>query len=334
MLGNDVPVRIRTTHRFVLGLHVVVAAAFLTTGCDSANQANSAKSAKDEVGAFAGAIKIHGSSTVYPISEAVAEEFSREYPEAKITVGQSGTGGGMKKFWQGEIDICDASRPIKDSELKLCREHGIEFVELKVAFDGLAIVVHPDNDWCDCLTVDQLKAIWEPASEVNSWSDLNPAWPTERIELYGPGTDSGTFEYFTEVIVGEAMASRTGYTASEDDNVLVTGVQSDKYALGYVGYAYFEENRDRLKLLAVDAGDGNCIQPSVDSVRENAYRPLSRPLYIYVNKSSLNRPELKAFVEFYLSTAADLVADVGYVPVSDEVAAENERAFEAATAGK
>lgn len=270
-------------------------------------------------------IVVDGSSTVYPITEAVAEEFDRENAGVRLTVGFSGTGGGMKKFWQGEIDICDASRPIKDSERELCQQQGIDFIQFSVAFDGLAVVVHPENDWCDCLTVAQLKELWQPESKVQKWSDLDPAWPNEEIKLFGPGTDSGTFDYFTEVIVGETKASRSDYTASEDDNMLVTGVKSDKYALGYFGYAYYAENKESLKLLSVDNGDGNCVQPSLETVRENSYSPLSRPLFIYVNKASLARPEVAAFVTYYLASAAKLSAEVGYVPVSDDVAAENER---------
>jgi phosphate transport system substrate-binding protein len=185
-------------------------------------------------------------------------------------------------------------------------------------------VVHPDNDWCDCLTVEQLKKLWEPESSVSKWSDLDPAWPAEEIKLFGPGTDSGTFDYFTEVIVGEEKASRSDYTGSEDDNMLVSGVQSDAHALGYFGFAYYEANKDRLKLLAVDRGDDNCVQPSMETVRDDSYSPLSRPLFIYVSKPALKRPEVLAFVKYYLASSAKLSSEVGYVPVSDEVAAENE----------
>ena len=189
-------------------------------------------------------IQVDGSSTVYPITEAVAEEFKTEQPDVRVTVGLSGTGGGFKKFVDGEIDICDASRPIKDAEIAACKANGIEYVELEVAFDGLSVVVNPENDWVDCMTVEQLKALWQPESAVQKWSDLNPDWPSEPIKLYGPGTDSGTFEYFTEAIVGEARKSRGDYSPSEDDNMLVTGVSGGKYALGYFGFAYYEENKD------------------------------------------------------------------------------------------
>ena len=282
---------------------------------------------------LAGKVAIDGSSTVYPVSEAVAEEFSREHSGVQITVGKSGTGGGFKKFYQGDTDISDASRPIKDSERQLCEQNGVEYIELEVTFDGLAVVANPENEWCDCLTVEQLKKIWEPESSVKNWSDIDPEWPDEKIKLYGPGTDSGTFDYFTEVIVGESRASRADYTASEDDNMLVTGVQSGKNALGYFGYAYYEENKSRLKLLAVDAeGNGNCVKPATETVRDNSYAPLSRPLYIYVRKDSLQRPEVAEFVRFYLANAAELSSAVGYVPVSDEVAAENQRRLDEALA--
>jgi phosphate transport system substrate-binding protein len=271
-------------------------------------------------------ISVDGSSTVYPITEAVAEEFREVQPNIRVTVGFSGTGGGMKKFIAGSIDICDASRPIKDSERKSCEEAGVGFVELEVAFDGLAVVVNPKNDWCDGLTVAQLKEIWRPESAMKNWSDLNPDWPAKEIKLYGPGTDSGTFDYFTKAIVGEEGASRADYTASEDDNVLVTGVREDQYSLGYFGYAYYSENADSLKLLGVDGGSGN-IKPTEATVRDGSYAPLSRPLYIYVRKSSLERPDVQQFVRFYLDSIDELTKEVGYVPISAEAASRNEAAL-------
>jgi phosphate transport system substrate-binding protein len=277
-------------------------------------------------------VRVDGSSTVFPITEAVAEEFRNEHPDVRAVVGFSGTGGGFKKFAAGEIDICDASRPIKDEERRACESSGIKYIELEIAFDGLSVIVNPENDWCDCLTVVQLKAIWQPESAVSNWSDLNPEWPNERIELFGPGTDSGTFDYFTEAIVGEAKSSRADYTPSEDDNMLVTGVEGSKYALGYFGYAYYVENKDRLKLLGVDAGDGKCIQPSLETVRANTYKPLSRPLYIYVSTASLRKPQIAAFVKYYLEQVGPLAEQVGYVPLSDEVAAKSRQIFDAAMA--
>jgi phosphate transport system substrate-binding protein len=238
----------------------------------------------------------------------------------------------MKKFAAGEIDICNASRPIKDTERDACKAAGIEFVEFQVAYDGLSITVNPQNDWCDCLTVEQLKTLWQPESTVQKWSDLNPDWPSERIQLYGAGTDSGTFEYFTEAIVGEPRKSRSDYSANEDDNVLVTGVAESKYALGYFGYAYYAENQDRLKLVGIDRGDGKCIKPSMETVRDGTYRPLSRPLFIYVSKKSLQRPEVRAFTKFYVENAPQLSAERKYVAVPDAIDAENRRVLQEALA--
>lgn len=277
-------------------------------------------------------VKVDGSSTVYLITEAVAEEFSKEHPAVRVIVGFSGTGGGMKKFSAGELDIVDASRAMKEEEKEACAANKIEFIELEVAYDGLSVVVNPENDWCDCLTVDQLKAIWQPESAVSKWSDVNPKWPAQLIQLYGAGTDSGTFEYFTEAIVGTARSSRPDYTQNEDDNILVRGVEGNKYALGYFGYAYYDANKDKLKLLGVDSGDGNCVQPSLETVRSNTYKPLSRPLYIYVRKSSLTRPEVAEFVKFYVANASKLASQVGYVPVTEDVDARNQESLDAALA--
>ena len=268
-------------------------------------------------------IKIDGSSTVYPISEAVAEEYRSESPNVRVTVGASGTGGGMKKFSAGEIDICDASRAMKENERKLCEEQGVDFIQLSVAFDGIAVVTNKSNDWCDSLTVEQLKSIWRPDNPVTKWSDLDAEWPEEPIKLYGPGTDSGTFDYFTEAIVGEEKACRSDFTPSEDDNVLVTGVSQDTYSLGYFGFAYYVENKEALKLIAIEQEDGSLVKPSLESVRDNAYQPLSRPLFIYVRKSLLEDPEGDKFVQFYLDQAGKLAKEVGYIPVSDDVQTEN-----------
>lgn len=267
-------------------------------------------------------VVIDGSSTVYPMTEAVAEEYREAAPDIRVIVGVSGTGGGMKKFIAGSIDVCGASRPIKDAEMKSCHEAGVRYVQLEVAFDGLAVVLNPDNDWCDGLTVDQLKELWRPNSAVQTWKDLNPQWPDKPITLYGPGTDSGTFDSFTESIVGEAGASRADYTASEDDNVLVTGVQEDRYALGYFGYAYYAENKDKLKLLGIDDGQG-AVTPSEQTVRNGTYSPLSRALYLYVREDSLTRKEVQNFIQFYLDHADELAREVGYVPISDDSAQQN-----------
>jgi phosphate transport system substrate-binding protein len=268
-------------------------------------------------GAGGGAIIVDGSSTVYPLTEAVAEEFGIAQPgEAQVTVGLSGTGGGFQRFCAGETDISNASRPIDDAEREQCMLNGVRFLELPVAYDGLSVVVHPDNTWVDCLTVQELRRIWEPGSGVRSWADVREGFPEEPIRLYGPGTDSGTFDYFTEAIVGEAGASRPDYTQSEDDNVLVTGVAGDPGALGYFGYAYYGANQGRVKLLGVDAGNG-CVRPTPQTIRRGTYDPLSRPLFIYVNRESLARPEVAAFVRFYMENAPQLAAEVGYVPLGE-----------------
>ncbi|MFQ5700224.1 MAG: PstS family phosphate ABC transporter substrate-binding protein [Acidobacteriota bacterium] len=259
-------------------------------------------------------IHIDGSSTGFPVTEAVAEEFRNVRQAVRVTVGISGTGGGFKKFCAGEIDINDASRPIKASEIRKARENGMEFIELPVGIDGLSVVVNPANDFVDYLTVEELRKIWSPGSTVHRWSDIRPGWPDRPITLYGPDTDSGTFDYFTEAINGKAQVCRPDYTASADDNVLVHGVAGDENALGFFGYAYFEENRSKLKLVPVDAGDGP-IAPAPATISDGSYAPLSRPIFIYVNKESLERPEVEAFVSFYLEEAPQLVREVGYVPL-------------------
>lgn len=280
----------------------------LAMGCGGGGEAE---------GGLAGMVTLDGSSTVFPISEAMAEEFQIANPGVRVTVGISGTGGGFKKFCGGETDISDASRPIKETESELCAENGIEPLEIPVAWDGLTVVINPANDWASCMTVNELKRVWQPGSTVERWSDVREGWPDEEIKLYGPGTDSGTFDYFTEAIVGEEDASRPDYTASEDDNVLVVGVEGDGGALGYFGFAYFEENQDRLRAVSVDNGSG-CVAPTRESIESGGYEPLSRPMFIYVSAASLARPEVRAFVEFYLSMATALVPEVGYVPLGGE----------------
>lgn len=262
-------------------------------------------------------IQIDGSSTVYPITEAVAEEFQKANPDIKVTVGISGTGGGFKRFVRGETDINNASRPIKSSEIEACQANGIEFIELPVAFDAIAVVVNKENTWVDYLTVEELKKIWEPEAQGKSirWSDIRPGWPDKPITLFGPGVDSGTFEYFTEAIVGEAGKSRGDYVASEDDNVLVQGVSQDTYALGYFGLAYYIENQDILRAVPIKKGDGDPVAPTPENVEKGLYQPLSRPLFIYVSAKSAERNEIKKFVTFYLKNAAKLVKEVGYVPL-------------------
>ncbi len=269
-------------------------------------------------------IAVDGSSTVFPIAEAVAEEYQRVDSTARVTVGVSGTGGGFKKFCAGETDIADASRPIKTVEIEACAAAGIEFIELPIAYDGISVVTHPENDWVDTLTPADLKRMWEPGAqgEITRWSQVRTEWPDREMHLFGPGVDSGTFDYFTQAIVGEEGASRGDFTSSEDDNVLVQGVARDELALGFFGYAYYEENKDRLRLVAIDDGDETNgvgpIPPSPESVREGTYQPLSRPVYIYVNRVALDRLEVAGFVRYFLTDGAALVREVGYVPLSDQ----------------
>ncbi|MBM4278843.1 MAG: PstS family phosphate ABC transporter substrate-binding protein [Deltaproteobacteria bacterium] len=264
-------------------------------------------------------IKIDGSSTVYPIVEAVAEEFQKAKRGAvKVTVGISGTGGGFKKFYRGETDLSNASRPISKKEMESCKEGGIEYIELPIAYDGLAVMVNPKNNWVTSMTVGELKKIWEPAAErvITKWNQVNPAWPDVPLKLYGPGVDSGTFDYFTEAIVGKARSSRGDFTASEDDNVLVQGIATDRGALGFFGYAYYAENIDKLKLVGIDGGRGS-ILPSEKTVMDGTYSPLSRPIFIYVSKKSADRPEVKEFIDFFLTNASKLIKQVKYIPLPD-----------------
>ena len=277
-----------------------------------------------------GSISIDGSSTVYPITEAVAEEFRAVQPKVDVTIGVSGTGGGFKKFSRGETNISNASRPIKEKEASEAKENNINFVELEVAYDGLAVVINPENDWAQSFTVEELKMIWEPAAQgkIMKWSQINPEWPNEEIHLFGPGVASGTFDYFTEAIVGESGDSRGDFTASEDDNVLVQGVAGDKYGLGFFGLAYYEANQDKLALASVDGGNGP-VKPSFETVKNGTYSPLSRPLYIYVNSSSVDNAEVVDFVDFYLKEAGNLAKDVGYFPLTDDEYSEQKAKFKA-----
>jgi len=281
----------------------------VVVGCGGGQETGSGDSA-----ALSGTVRVDGSSTVFPITEAVAEEFLGAHRGVRVTVGVSGTGGGFKKFVLGETDINDASRLIKGKEQSKCDENGIEYVELPVAFDGISVVVNPANDFVDHLTTEELKKIWQPGSTVNNWKDVRPGWPDQPLKLYGPGVDSGTFDYFTEAINGKSQACRSDFTASEDDNVLVRGVSGDKNSLGFFGFAYYAENKDQLKLVPVDGGDGP-VAPSLETINRGAYKPLARPIFIYVNRVALDRPEVEAFVDFYLANAPALTAEVGYVPL-------------------
>lgn len=287
-------------------------------------------------------IRIDGSSTVEPISSAVAEKFQMQNPRIKIPVGTSGTGGGFKKFLAGETDINDASRPIKESEIERAKKEGIQYVELKVAIDGLTVVVHPENTWCDALTVEALKKLWEPNSQITTWKQLGEVmgksdWPDEKIKLSGPGTDSGTFDYFTEEICGKKGASRPDYSASENDNDIVRDVAGNQYALGYFGFAYYVENKDKLKAVKiVPPGKklAEAVAPTPETVEKGLYRPLSRPLFIYVNLKSLQRPAVQKFCRYYLSDEAQqLVKKVGYVPLSQKELAASRKRLEDAIKG-
>ena len=274
-----------------------------------------------------GTVSIDGSSTVFPISEAVAEEFLAVQPRVRVTVGVSGTGGGFKKFLAGEIDINDASRPIKMKEVKQASASGIGFIELPIAYDGLSVVVNKKNDWVDHLTITELNKIWQPGSSVKRWSDVRDGWPEKEIQLYGPGTDSGTFDYFTETINGKSGASRPDYTANEDDNALVRGISGDEGSLGYFGYAYYAANKDKLRVLAIDGGKGP-VAPTEMTINNGTYAPLSRPVFIYVRPDALDRKEVRAFVDFYIESAPMLATEVGYIPLPDSVYAGAKRRVE------
>jgi len=305
--------------------------AFLMTSCgDSENSGDS----HDDGDAHAtssdeGSIGIDGSSTVFPITEAIAEEYRAVAKDVQVTVGVSGTGGGFKKFSRGETDISDASRPIKQKEIDACKENNISYLELSVAYDGLAVIANPQNDWLTDITVAELKKIWEPSAKgvVMNWNQIRPEWPAEKIELYGPGTASGTFDYFTEAICGESGSCRADYNSSEDDNILVTGVSGNKYALGFFGLAYFEANKDKLKLVAVDGGSG-AVAPSLETVKDGSYAPLSRPLFIYVNSTAAAKEHVVNFVKFYLEHAGEMAEEVGYIPMKDEEYAAQKTKFE------
>lgn len=284
----------------VFALSVVLMTALLTT-----------KVARAQV------VQVDGSSTVFPVTEAVAEEFQKaKKGKVKVTVGIAGTGGGFKKFCRGETDISNASRPILKQEMEACKKAGIEYIELPVAYDALTVMVNPKNDWVSFMTVAELKKIWEPSAQgkITNWNQVRPNWPNAPLKLFGAGADSGTFDYFTEAIVGKAKSSRGDFTASEDDNVLVQGIAGDRNALGFFGFAYYVENQKKLKAVAIDAGKGP-VAPSAKTVEDGTYQPLSRPIFIYVSKKAAAKPEVREFVEFYLKNAPNLVKQVKYVPL-------------------
>lgn len=310
-------------------------AVFMFTSCGNKTEEkadNAAGETKEQK--LTGAVNIDGSSTVYPITEAIAEEFKTVQPDIKVTAGTSGTGGGFKKFGRGETDINDASRPIKKAEDSLAKANNVSYIDLMIAYDGLAVVVNPKNDWCKDITVAELKKMWEPAAQgkIKKWNQIRASWPNEEIHLFGAGVESGTYDYFTEAIVGKSHSSRGDYTASEDDNVLVQGISSDKNALGFFGLAYFEENKDKLKLVGVDDekdenGKGP-MTPSIESVKNKTYAPLARPLFIYVNSTAGKRKEVQEFVKFYLENTGSLTKQVGYIPLSDDETTQEKTKWE------
>ena len=303
----------------ILTFAVILLFAF---GCNNKNK-NSGENK------LSGEIKIDGSSTVFPITEAVAEEFRALYPDVKVTIGVSGTGGGFKKFGRNETDISDASRLIKTSEEEICKENNISYIGLEVAYDGMAVLVNKENTWVDKLTTDELKKMWAPEAQgvIKTWNQIRPEWPNKEIHLFGPGVASGTYDYFTETIVGKSGSSRGDFTASEDDNVLVQGIKGDILSLGFFGLAYYEENKNDLKIVPIDNGNGPVI-PTMETITSGTYAPLSRPLFIYVNSEAAKREEVKSFVRFYLENASKLVKEVGYDPLQAEKYKEQKAKFE------
>lgn len=307
--------------RTLLFASPVLAATLLLSACGGSNNAES------ESGGT-GSIRIDGSSTVYPLTAIAAEDFQVANPGIQVTVGNSGTGGGFEKFCRGETDANNASRPIKDSEAQSCADNGVEYGQLVVAIDALTVVVNKDNDFVNCLTTDQLATIWGADSTVSNWNEVDPSFPDEPLALFGPGTDSGTFDYFTGEINGEEGSSRTDFTPSEDDNVVVQGVAGSKGGLGYFGYTYFEENADKLKAVEIDSGSG-CVAPSAETARDGSYTPLSRPLYVYPSVQALADPTVADFFQYYVDNDAEIAKAALYIPLSDADQAKLVTDFEA-----
>jgi phosphate transport system substrate-binding protein len=288
----------------------------------------------DQYASLSGKVDMDGSSTVYPIMEAAAEEFGKAAPGVRVTVGVSGTGGGFKRFCAGETDISNASRPISLKELDLAKQNSLEFIEVPMAYDGLSVVVNPKNDWCSELTVAELKKIWGAGSKITNWKDVRAGFPDRPLKLYGPGADSGTFDYFTEAINGKSKESRSDYTASEDDNVLVQGVAGDVGGLGYFGFAYFEENQDKLKLVGIKTDEAAAaVLPSAQTIQDLTYQPLSRPLLFYVSDAAADRPEVAGFIDYFLENAVALVDDAGYIALPDDVYLQVTEHWEAGRTG-
>ncbi|MBT8384797.1 MAG: PstS family phosphate ABC transporter substrate-binding protein [Bacteroidia bacterium] len=309
-------------------LTIIISLMLVLTACGDKKEKPG--NSTDATVSLEGTIKVDGSSTVFPVTEAVAEEFRSVQPDVKVTIGVSGTGGGFKKFARGETNLSNASRPIKDKEMEACAENNITYLELEVAYDGLAVLVHPENDWVDNFNVEELKKIWEPAAQgkIMKWNQIRPEWPNEEIHLFGPGVASGTYDYFTEAVVGKSGSSRGDFTASEDDHVLVQGIAGDKYSLGFFGLAYYTENKEKLKLIGVNNGE-EVVKPTLETVSNGTYKPLSRPLFIYVNSTSVKQPEVVEFVNFYIDNAGELSKDVGYIPLPAENYAKGKESFKA-----
>jgi phosphate transport system substrate-binding protein len=312
----------RRTHTLVV-VPAGIALALTLAACGGDNQATADGEGGENV---SGEVVVDGSSTVQPLTAAAGELFAEEQSGVNVSVATSGTGGGFEKFCQGQTDISNASRPIKDEEAALCEENGVEFTELRVATDALTVVVSADNDFAQCLTVEELNTMWAPEAEgkVTTWDQVNPDFPKEKLELYGPGTDSGTFDYFTDEVNGEEGASRSDYNASEDDNVLVQGVAGSANALGYFGYTYFEENADSLKAVEIDSGDG-CVAPSAEAAGDGSYTPLARPLFIYAsNASYADKAQVSAFVDYYVDNVNQIAEAAQYIPLNDDQLGELE----------
>jgi len=310
----------RTHHLLIALLSLALAGGVAACGSDDSSSSGGGSSV--DSGDLKGSIAIDGSSTVYPFAQAAAELFNEDNPDVKISVGQSGTGGGFEKFCAGETDISDASRPIKpDEEAPVCEKGGIKYSEVQIANDGIAVSTNKDLK-VDCLTTEQLKQLWNKGSKVKSLKDLDPSLPDTPLSLYGPGTDSGTFDFFTGEINGEEGVTREDYEASEDDNQLVTGVSGDKGGLGYFGFSYYEQNQDKLNLVGVGEDSGSCVKPSSDSIQDGSYKPLSRPLFMYPSAKAIARPEVKAFMDFILANQADIAKAAQIVPMTDEQLSE------------
>jgi phosphate transport system substrate-binding protein len=312
-------------------LALASATALVLVACGSGNDPENTATAEggdSTEAALSGQIVVDGSSTVFPLTSAAAELFQAENPGVQVSVGQSGTGGGFEKFCAGETDISDASRPIEDDEVAVCEQNGVTQDEFSIANDGLTVIASVENDWATCLTVEQLNAIWAPDSTVSNWNQIDPSFADEPLVLAGPGTDSGTFDYFTDVINGEEGASRTDYQASEDDNVIVQAVSGSPGGLGYLGYTYYEQNSDTLKALEVDSGSG-CVAPSPETVQDGSYAPLGRQLYIYPSVQALERPEVEAFVGFYIENIDEIVEAAGFIGLNDEQKATLQEQFDA-----